>query len=235
MTEPPNGLDAITALTQPTRRALYHHVVAIGDWVGRDAAADAIGIERGTAAHHLDRLVADGLLEVDYRRLSGRRGPGAGRPAKLYRRAHRDITVTLPPRDYALAAGLLAEAADRARTTGCGIVDALDDVAGAHGRRLADDVRARARQIGARSTTARRQVLLEALTAQGFAPRATDEGTVVLGNCPFDQLAREHPALVCGMNLCLMSSAVDRVEGARLAARLEPEDGLCCVRLHPRG
>ncbi|MCZ7631147.1 MAG: hypothetical protein M5U19_19820 [Microthrixaceae bacterium] len=91
------GLDALRALGEPTRRALYDHVVAVGDWVGRDAAADAVGIERPNAAHHLDRLAADGLLEVDYRRISGRRGPGAGRPAKLYRRALTEIGVTLPP------------------------------------------------------------------------------------------------------------------------------------------
>lgn len=36
---------------------------------------------RALAAFHLDRLVKAGLLETEYRRLSGRTGPGAGRPA----------------------------------------------------------------------------------------------------------------------------------------------------------
>src|SRR3989442_5503090 len=88
-------LAAVTSLSEPERRSLYEHVAAAGDWVSRDDAADAVGIERGTAAHHLDRLAADGLLEVEYRRLSGRQGPGAGRPAKLYRRARRDFEVAL--------------------------------------------------------------------------------------------------------------------------------------------
>src|SRR5947209_4013143 len=87
-------LAAMGALGEPTRRALYEHVAAAGDWVSRDEAADALGLERGTAAHHLDRLASDGLLEIEYRRRSGRQGPGAGRPAKLYRRARRDFEVT---------------------------------------------------------------------------------------------------------------------------------------------
>src|SRR5262245_43878805 len=109
-------LTAIGALSEPTRRALYEHIAAADDWVSRDEAADLIGIERGTAAHHLDRLAADGLLEVDYQRRSGRRGPGAGRPAKLYRRAREEFDVALPPRDYALAGRMLAGAVERARS-----------------------------------------------------------------------------------------------------------------------
>ena len=143
---PRHGADAVAAISslgEPTRRALYDFVVASADWVSRDRAAEAVGIERGTAAHHLDRLAADGLLDVDYQRLSGRQGPGAGRPAKLYRRARHDIDVTLPRRDYVLAGRLLAEAADRSRRDGIDIQTALDDAAGAEGRRLADEIRRR--------------------------------------------------------------------------------------------
>src|SRR5690606_39726451 len=84
-----DDLGALAALGDGSRRALYEYVVAAGGWVSRDEAARAVGVERGTAAHHLDRLAADGLLEIDYRRLTGRQGPGAGRTAKRYRRAAR--------------------------------------------------------------------------------------------------------------------------------------------------
>src|SRR5215831_8035639 len=131
-----DGLIAIGTLSEPTRRALYEHIAAAGDWVSRDEAADAVGIERGTAAHHLDRLAADGLLEVDFRRRSGRQGPGAGRPAKLYRRARKEFDVALPPRDYALAGRMLAEAVERSRTTDVDLDAALDEVATDEGRRL---------------------------------------------------------------------------------------------------
>ena len=142
---PPDGLAAVSALGEPTRRALYEYVAAAGAWVGRDAAADAVGLERGTAAHHLDRLAADGLLDVDYRRLSGRLGPGAGRPSKLYRRARRDVEVTLPPRDYGLVARLLAAAVDRTRADGVDIASVLDTVTKAEGQRLGEEMRARLR------------------------------------------------------------------------------------------
>src|SRR3546814_13356991 len=82
-----DGLDVLGVLAEPTRRRVYDHVVANGDWVSRESVAAALGLERPTVAHHLDRLAGDGLLEVEFRRLTGRQGPGAGRPAKLYRRS----------------------------------------------------------------------------------------------------------------------------------------------------
>ena len=154
---PGDAVGAVASLGEPTRRALYEYVVGARDWVARDTAADAVGLERGTAAHHLDRLAADGLLDVDYQRRSGRRGPGAGRPAKLYRRARRDIDVSLPPRAYELAGRLLAEAADTSRVEGIDITSALDVAARAEGRRLADEMRARLRAIGAPAGTPARR------------------------------------------------------------------------------
>ena len=229
----PDRLAVISALGEPTRRALYEHVAATGDWVSRDEAADAVDLERGTAAHHLDRLAADGLLDVDYQRRSGRQGPGAGRPAKLYRRALRDFDVTLPPRDYALAGRLLAEAADRSRTDGTDITEALHEVASAEGRRLAEEIESRLRSTRARKSASRRRVVLDALEEHGFEPRTNEDGTVVLRNCPFHQLAQEHTDLICGMNLCMMKAAIENVNEAGLEAHLEPEAGQCCVKLQP--
>ena len=227
-------LEVIGALAEPTRRALYEVVADHGDWMGRDAAADALGLERATAAHHLDRLAADGLLEVDYQRLSGRKGPGAGRPAKLYRRARRDVGVSLPPRDYELAGRLLAAAADRSRREGTDIDTALDATAGDEGRSIGDDIRSRLRGREARKVAVRRQAVMAALAERGFEPRVAEDGTVVLRNCPFHQLAQQYTELICGMNECLLTSALEAVGDTGLEARLEPEEGLCCVKLHPR-
>ena len=63
--------------------------------VSRDDVAGALGLARATAAFHLDRLVADGLLDIHFERRSGRTGPGAGRPAKLYRRSDVPVEVSL--------------------------------------------------------------------------------------------------------------------------------------------
>lgn len=233
-TEPRDELRAISALGEPSRRALYDYIVDAGDWVSRDQAADAVGLERATAAHHLDRLAADGLLEVDFQRLTGRQGPGAGRPAKLYRRARRDFELSLPPRDYALAGQMLAEAAERARTGRKDIVTALDEVATNKGEDVADKINARLGARGARrSAASKRKVVLDVLEEEGYEPRARRDGTIVLRNCPFHRLAQQHTELICGMNHCLLSAAVDAVDGAGLEARLDPEEGLCCVKLHP--
>lgn len=228
-------LIAITALGEPTRRALYEFVAKAGDWVSRDEAADAIGLGRGTAAHHLDRLASDGLLDVRYQRRSGREGPGAGRPAKLYRRAPREFEVSLPPRHYALAAELLAEAADTSRTDGTDIVTALGTVTRAEGQRLAADMRSRLSASRARGAAKKRHVVIDTLETWGFEPCVQADGTVVLRNCPFHQLARHRTELICGMNHCLLDAAVESLGDTGLEARLEPEDGLCCVKLRPRG
>ena len=232
-TAPADRLGAITSLGEPTRRTVYVYVVGVGDWVSRDQAASAVGLERGTAAHHLDRLARDGLLEVDYQRLSGRQGPGAGRPAKLYRRSRRDFEVSLPPRDYELAGRMLAEAVDRSRAEGIDITTAIDAVAHAEGQRLAGEIRTRLRGSAGRRVTVRRRAVLEVLEEHGFEPRSVAGGTIVLTNCPFHQLAQQHTDLICGMNFRLLDTAIDDVGETGFDARLEPEEGVCCVRLHP--
>jgi predicted ArsR family transcriptional regulator len=223
------GLSALTSLAEPTRRAVYAYVTSTRDWVGRDEAATSLGLERGTAAHHLDRLVADGLLEVVYRRLSGRRGPGAGRPAKLYRRADRTFEVSLPQRDYELAGRLLAGAAERSTLDQVDVGQAIDTVARQEGRRIAALMRSKT-TVGDGALP--RATTLRVLTEHGYEPHPEDDGTIVLSNCPFHQLAKEHTQLVCGMNFSLLD-ALTEGDGT-LTARLEPADGACCVRLHPR-
>ena len=125
---------AVAALAEPTRRRLYEYVVRRPHPVSRDDVAGALGVPRPTAAFHLDRLVADGLLDVHYERRSGRTGPGAGRPAKLYRRAECSVSVSLPERRYDLAGELLAAAVVEAERSGERPAAVLDRRAFARGR-----------------------------------------------------------------------------------------------------
>ena len=131
----------VASLAEPQRRALYRFVVDRGDAVSKDEAAAAMGVARSVAAFHLDRLVADGLLTTEFRRLTGRQGPGAGRPAKLYRRAEGELSVSLPARQYDLAAGLLAAAVNDATRTGTPVGEALTRVATERGRELGERAR----------------------------------------------------------------------------------------------
>lgn len=212
----------IAALADPLRRRLYRYVVHSGTAVGREAAAEAVGVAVHTAKFHLDRMVADGLLEVEYRRLTGRSGPGAGRPAKLYRRAGRDFTVSLPARHYDLLSDVLADAAEASVARRLPVDEVAAEVAHRHGELLG--VEWADRTEGA----APLEVLAHALDDVGYEPRIAEE-RMVLENCPFDRVAREHTELVCGLNLDFVRGVVDGLGCSAVTASLEPAPGRCCV------
>ena len=219
---------AVAALGEPVRRALYRFVVTQPGPVNRDQAAEGVGVARHTAKFHLDKLVGDGLLEVEFSRPSGRGGPGAGRPSKFYRRSTREVEVSLPERRYELAARLLAGAVTEAQRDGVPVGEALNRAAREAGRALGQDARQR---VGARP----RQAALveeagEVLAECGYEPR-TDTTGVTMANCPFHALRDDHTPLVCGMNLALMEGLVEGLERAGFEARLDPAPERCCVRL----
>src|SRR2546422_2211118 len=138
---------AIASLDEPIRRGLYLYVLTRRREVGRDEAARAVRISRALAAFHLDKLAELGLLETSYRRLTRRRGPGAGRPAKLYRRASRVLDFTIPARRYEFAGRVFVRAI--AEVASPGNRRALERAARAAGRRLASPVRPSARRRSA--------------------------------------------------------------------------------------
>jgi predicted ArsR family transcriptional regulator len=222
-----DALAAVAAVRDPVRRALYELVTASAEPVSRDRAAAALHLPRSTAAFHLDQLVTAGLLTVERRRLSGRTGPGAGRPANVYSRAEGEVAISLPARRYELMAEVFATAledvADGAATGGAGATGgaAADAVAGAV-RRVAGEAGAEAvRDAGS---------LDAVLAATGYEPR-TEGRDVVLTNCPFHHLVGRHTGLVCDANhafLCGAASAEGR-DPAQVV--LQPEPGRCCVRI----
>ncbi|POM22213.1 hypothetical protein BTM25_56250 [Actinomadura rubteroloni] len=210
-------IEAVGLLQDPVRRRLYEYVAAQGREVGRNEAAEAAGVARTLAAFHLDRLAAAGLLETASRRLTGRSGPGAGRPAKVYRRAAGERGVSLPPRDYRAAASMLAEAAEDAR-----LDEALHAVARRRGAAARDPGGPCADLDAARALLERR----------GYEPYLDDDGggpVLRMRNCPFHVLAEEFPPLVCGMNLALLEGLFGDAPG--LAVRMAARPGLCCVAI----
>jgi Predicted transcriptional regulator len=215
-------VSAVAILDEPARRRIYAHVCAQAGPVGRDDVAHAVDVPRRTAAFHLDRLAERGLLAVTFARRSGRSGPGAGRPAKLYQRSAREVSVSLPPRHYDLAGRLLAGALVEAQQTGEPPREVLDR---------------RARDLG--WTWASEQpgpgdlgFLVDLLEDNGYEPQVA-AGDVILRNCPFHALAQEHTELVCGMNLHLLEGVLDGLGTTGLRAHLDPGPSRCCVRLEP--
>lgn len=220
----------MSALQEPVRRALYLFVLGERRAVSREEAAAAVGIRRGLAAFHLDRLADEGMLAVEFRRLTGRRGPGAGRPAKLYRVADADHEVSLPPRSYAFAAELLAEAVEASRPGGDGA--SAEEVAARAGTAVGSEART---ALGSRPSVTDRQAALSSVLARfGYQPRSEGR-TRRLRNCPFHALAEAHRDLVCGMNEAFLQGVLDGLGLPRLEARLDPTPGECCVVIGPAG
>ena len=215
-------ISVIAALDDPVRRSLYDYVAARGDGVSRSDAAAATGIQRTLAAFHLDRLAEAGLVEVTFARPAGRSGPGAGRPAKLYRRAAAEHQVSVPPRDYRTTAELLAEVVD--------MTGAEPELQRSARSRGAAAGRAARRQSSGQADD---DLVTGTLAAQGYQPYR-DGGDVRLRNCPFHLLASRHPPLICGMNLALLEGLLAGAAAGGLTARLDPRPEECCVVLESK-
>ena len=224
-------IGSISVLDDQARAGLFFHVTNSDGEVTRDEAAAAVGVTRRIAAFHLDKLVDEGLLEASFKRLSGRSGPGAGRPSKLYRRSGRRLNVSLPPQNYELMARLLASAI--AESEGASAAQRLKPGARAFGTSMGTAARdhvgpsaSRKRVLGA---------LIDELAGHGFEPFADGDETLRLRNCPYHDMARENTELVCSLNLALMQGVADGLDLADLEPTLEPREGQCCVVFHARG
>lgn len=215
-------LNRLAALADPVRRDLYRWVCAQDAPVTRDEVAAGTGVARHVAKFNLDRLVTDGFLDADYRRPPGVGGPGAGRPAKVYRRSSAEVAASVPERKYELAGRLLTRAITESRRTRRPIEDCIVSVADAEGRVL-----------GA-ATPSRRRATMKgiaiALAAEGYEPRVGHAG-ITLTNCPFHALAQEDTELVCGMNLAFIRGIVEGAEAEGIDVVLEPHERNCCVRV----
>jgi predicted ArsR family transcriptional regulator len=204
---------AVTALSDPSRRALYEHVRRAGHPVSREDAADATRISRTLAAFHLDKLVDAGLLAARYEAPAGPRG--RGRTPKVYVPAGDGLVVTVPERRYELIAEILADgiAADPADAAA-----SAHREAGRRGRDLGEGLRGRSS-------------LRHALDGLGFEAEEAG-GRTLLHNCPFHALAQRHTEMVCGLNRAFLAGLVDGL-GVPVRARLAPRPGACCVEFVP--
>lgn len=201
---------ALTALVDPVRRALYEFVRRQDHPVTREEAADAHYISRNLAAFHLDKLVEAGLLDARYEAPEDQ-PRGRGRTPKVYEPAGGGISLTIPPRQYALMAAILAEAVAEHPTDASNAARRRAHAEGVHYGQTFDG-------------------LDEALVALGFEP-CRREGCVILRNCPFHALAAQQPALVCALNHAFIDGLVEGV-GAKVTSHLVPRPDACCVELH---
>jgi predicted ArsR family transcriptional regulator len=233
----PGGPDlvSLSSLDDPLRRRLYEVVTSRPGPVSRDEAAAAAGIGRALAVYHLDKLVESGLLTASYQRPPGRSGPGAGRPAKVYARSDREFAVTVPPREYELAARLLVQAveadpSDRSRAALAEAARRLGTELGRAFRPAVGEGDAAGWDAGAGRDLGERGVK-GVLTQQGYEPCGGPDGVIRLRNCPFHQLTEQHREVVCGMNLALVEGLVEGLGADGWRPALDPRPGHCCVAI----
>jgi predicted ArsR family transcriptional regulator len=206
--------NAVAALVDRSRRALYDYVRRQDHPVSREEAAYAARISRNLAAFHLDKLVDVGLLRARYEAPPDQ-PRGRGRAPKVYEAATDGIAVTIPQRRYELIAAILADAV------------AADP---ADAQRAATELSyQRGRDLGAefRGAGADLETVLAGL---GFEPEHA-AGAVLLHNCPFHALAARQTALICGLNHAFVRGIVDGLGAAPVEPRLVPRPGACCVQL----
>ncbi len=211
-------LQAVASLGDPIRRTVFELVRDSGEALSRDDCAEQLELPKSTIRAHLDRLVDEHLLLVEFRKVGAKTGPGSGRPTKLYTVAQNEVSASVPPRHYDLAAGVLAAAVQHCIDTGIGIAAALVEVAFEEGRRL-----------GAESGN-----IHQLLAATGYSPEPDGAGGTIMANCPFHSLSKAHTNVVCSLNGSLLSGALEGCADTCHDLAPDAEISHCCARLVPR-
>ena len=201
-------LDALTsALGDPTRRGIYVAARESADPLTASQVAELFDIHANVARHHLDHLVEDGYLEVTHRRPSGRKGPGAGRPAKCYTVTDKAIDLHYPERHPELLVQLLLDVIDEIGADD--VAEAARRVGKRHGEQLAAEVGLPEQEgyevaVGA---------VAKAMTGVGFTMSAdTDLGRLLTSCCPFGDQAIAHPHVVCSLDQGLVEGLMGDVQ-----------------------
>lgn len=187
-------------LADERRRAIYLLVSRSHGAVTVNEVAEAFSIHRNAAKHHLDRLLQAGLLRAEFRRVNGRRGPGAGRPSKLYSPTEVEVSFSVPERHYDLLAHLLLQALTQGAD--------LETVGARFGRELAE---------ATKTDTSIDDPLggVERVLAKlGFGPKVETDADgctwITTENCPFGWVAMEAPAgEVCRLDRAIISGILE--------------------------
>jgi predicted ArsR family transcriptional regulator len=187
--------DLTQALGDPTRRAIYIAVRESAEPMTSGAVAELFDIHTNVARHHLDKLAAEGYVQVSHRRPNGRSGPGAGRPAKCYEVTEKPIDLHFPARRHDQLVDLLIRLVNRLSTGDVSSV--AEDVGREYGRELAAE-------IGTPEDSGYEESVMavaKAMTGLGFHMSPDLDGRRLLtSSCPFGDAASGHPEVVCSLD-----------------------------------
>lgn len=218
-------------LASMSRVAVLEILRQAGRALGVQELADRMGLHPNTIRAHLELLVEYGhVIEVP----DEERRPG--RPRRLYLAAptpESPAAAESPQRNFRLLADILAR-----------YLQAADDPRGAaieagrlFGAQLVepgppDD--SEDSENGRERPTVER--VLELLDDIGFQPELADNGSaILLRNCPFHEMARDQPDIVCNIHLGLLRGALEQLGAPAAATRLVPfvTPALCVIELGP--
>ncbi|MBB2922826.1 metalloregulator ArsR/SmtB family transcription factor [Cellulomonas cellasea] len=239
---------AYRVLASDKRVAMLHLLQRTGGPMTVDTLADEVGLHVNTAREHLDQLVASGFVarEPELRRTRGR-------PRILYRSLERAAAVTTDAwareqlvhvlvAGYGRRLGSAESAAETAgRAWGATLTPSLPDEGSADDRGPGSDVprctdfvtEGAAKAVAAPLERVQLAALEQHLEDLGFAPDACTDGLEVqLNRCPFVDLARERPEVVCSVHLGLSRGVLAQQDGPLVADRLERVAGAQRCVLH---
>lgn len=209
------------ALADESRVGLLRLLRTTDHPLGARELAEAAGLHQTTVRAHLDVLIEAGLVASAPEERGTR-----GRPRLLYR------ALPVPespqgPGDYGLLAhvlasqlaGMAADPAEQARAAGY-----------AWGRYLVE----RPPPFTTVTADEARATLVELFAGLGFDPAVDDDGDrFFCRRCPYLDVARRHPDVVCSLHLGLLQGALETLGSPLAAERLDPwvEPSLCIAQL----
>lgn len=198
---------------------------------------ELVGLHVTTVRFHLDRLVASGLVDSHSVRTAG-----AGRPSKQYVVAPGSFG-TFESDSHAALAALLAETWAARSADGQPLTPEQAGALWAHSR--AADLLARIPSTQSAATAGdwlgKVGLMIDVLRAWGYTPsvRTHDEGRTAdidVVDCPFLELAREQPEVVCGVHRGLMRGTLEILGERDAELSLTPfvEPTLCTAHVTTR-
>ncbi len=203
-------LDLLKTLGDNTRYAIYLELARSPRPLATAEIADTLGLHPNTVRPHLERMREVGLLDAR----PDSRG-AVGRPQHLYSLTQDAPSLGLEPPVFPMMARMLVDVAADAGLSGEPVV-----LAGrTQGRRLAHAETTvdpgGPREDGPSAGDA----VIGMHSRLGFDPAAVAEGdstTVAFGHCPFGDLARANPEVVCALHRGLIEGFIEGFGDARL-------------------
>ena len=181
-------MDGLEAVGDPELRATFLWATAQERSVTADDLASAHRLHRNVARSRLERLANAGLLRSTYERRTGRQGPGAGRPAKLYAVAPQLEAIEFPARRYEALVALLLDAlpADAGP-------ERVREIGAEFGRQLGRAAGLRPVKSIPKGLARLREALGDLGYQVSVADASPESAVLVTPTCPLRPLIRTHP------------------------------------------